>query len=997
MENKKGLSIIEAFMALDELDDLYEGKSFSLYNNDDIEKAKQFTEEINQEEKEVELQVIDVNADSLEHLKQNKEYIGQAIIQCNACKATRFIDMEELQSSENDVELYNLGLECPYCHSDSNGYSLIGQVGKMVEEEPEIENDETPDEEEATIENDVEEEEVQEEVVEEEPTEEESETTDSLEDDEEQDYMETDAEDDTTEEDDLAESFGTVYDRDDVAWDDTEEYEPIKVITEEVDNLSEEVIQEQPQVILEAIEDVRDFTVEEYFKELFIQPKKLKEITIKDSFNNNVLYKGDYEELTEDILESQLSTFETCGDKLVINVDTTEYIPEKYFNYVVTRYCTNKDYVEVYDVASTDLLAEGSIGDVTDECSHYTVVGIETPRSIEIKILNHNDIQVLNEAKEDLSDETLLIHEIITKNKGEVARIFRPGTWESELANSIREGIDLESIFTEFVLPLKDEILVRLYKEVTGYIDLVDEALSKLGMTINRDQVVFKEEVLTESLDEPTEVIEETEEVIEEDYEYTLLDELVNRYRYQYNKSTHEDIWFNIVADYEDEELANDVLAALEDEYDGHTVDADIYEEFEDDEDDIFEEDMNEVVSEDYDPLLRIEYVCWLDQDGDLGTTIPTPEFELAKEECIRNKFYSVEKQITEIDEEGNPISDMEAEEIWINPDYDPNYNPEEDDDDWYDEEELELDENCKVEESKSFLVSDKLGQSIFECKDRKELSERITECRNNNKPYKVQRSEKEGYRYTVLIEALPATRSSNVTTYMSEHDKEIVKKICRIAKDICDSIETHYDIQADPRLVVSDIIQDLRLISGDLDINELECTPINELTKYLYQAYDGFTQFMNDITRTQRDKARELSIALQALDGPAFTKQAIDKKINSRQFLQAVRTGQIDYVDPIMLESYFIIDREDFTKSINEYLDTFEDDLSRYYLISNVRYDDEENIIVEGILHEEETEKEVQFTLHPTNKLNENYNVEYDYKVTNNFNEDIFGLNLYE
>lgn len=996
MENKKGLSIIEAFMALDELDDLYEGKSFSLYNNDDIEKAKQFTEEIDQAEKEVELQVIDVNADSLEHLKQNKEYIGQVIIQCNACKATRFIDMEELQSSETDVELYNMGLECPYCHSDSNGYSLIGQVGKMVEDEPEIENDEKV-EEEPTIENDVEEETESEVEETEETVEEESETTDSLEDEEEQDYMETEAEDDTTEEDDLAESFGTVYDRDDVAWDDTEEYEPIKVITEEVDNLCEEVTQEQPQVILEEIEDVRDFTVEEYFKELFIQPKKLKEITIKDSFNNNVLYKGDYEELTKDILESQLSTFETCGDKLVVNVDTTEYIPEKYFNYVVTRYCTNKDYVEVYDVASTDLLAEGSIGDVTDECSHYTVVGIETPRSIEIKILNHSDIQVLNEAKEDLSDETLLIHEIITKNKGEVARIFRPGTWESELANSIREGIDLESIFTEFVLPLKDEVLVRLYKEVTGYIDLVDEALSKLGMTINRDQVVFKEEVLTESLNESTEVIEETEEVIEEDYEYTLLDELINRYRYQYNKSTHEDIWFNIVADYEDEELANDVLAALEDEYDGRTLDDEIFEEFEDDEEDIFEEDMNKVVSEDYDPLLRIEYVCWLDKEGDLGTTIPTSDFELAKEECIRNKFYSVEKQVTEIDEEGNPISDMEAEEVWINPDYDPNYNPEEDDD-WYDdEEELELEENCKVEGSKSFLVSDKLGQNIFECKDRKELSERITECRNNNKPYKVQRSEKEGYRYTVLIEALPTTRSSNVTTYMSDYDKEIVKKICRIAKDICDSIETHYDIQADPRLVVSDIIQDLRLISGDLDINELECTPINELTKYLYQAYDGFTQFMSDITRTQRDKARELSIALQALDGPAFTKQAIDKKINSRQFLQAVRTGQIDYVDPMMLESYFIIDREDFTKSINEYLDTFEDDLSRYYLISNVRYDEEENIIVEGILHEEEAEKEVQFTLHPTNKLNENYNVEYDYKVTNNFNEDIFGLNLYE
>jgi len=854
--NKNGLSIIEAFMALEDLDDLYESKSFSLNDKEEVEQAQEYKSEIDSQQKETELQVIDVDADSLEHLKDNKGYIGQAIIQCNACKATRFIDLENLESSESDNELYNIGEECPYCHSDFTGYSLIGQVGKMVEEEPEIDNDEKVDDE-PSIENDVEDEIEPEDTLEdtEEDQEEEQESSDNLfDEDEEQDYMETDLEDDT-EEDNLSESFGTVYDQDDVEWDDTEEYTPIH------EDIKEDVLEnvdldyEEDKIIIEEIEDIKEYTLGEYIKDVFIQPSKLKEIIIKDSFNNNILFKGDYDDLNKDLLDSTLVTFETCGDKLVVNVDKSENDPNRYFNYLVGRYCTNKDFVEVYDVASTDLLAAGSINNVINFVQHYTVVGIETPKYIEIKILNNSNIKVLNEAKEDLSDEDLLIHEIINKNGGEVYKIFRPGTWENVLTNNIKNGEELDHVFNSLILPLKDEVLVRLFKDVTGYLDDVDEALNKLGMKLQESNVVFKDK-----------------KEVKEDYEYHLLNDLINKYRYEYNKDNHEDIWFDIVSDYDSEELANDVLAALEDDFDGHELL----------DNDIFEEEMNDKIDEDYEPLLRVEYVYWFDEEGNYGTSTTYTDLESCKNACIDNNGYSVEKQVTEIDEEGNPISDMEASEIWFNPDHDPSRAG----DDVL--EELDQNKEQEVISEEHFLVSDKLGkkevETIFECKDRKELSERITEARNNKQPYKVQRSDKEGYRYTVILESNSLVKtSSNVTKTISDEDKEIVKKICRISKDICDSIENHYNIEVDPRFVVSDIIQDLRLISGDLDVNELESTPLNQLTSYLYKAYDGFSQYVHDTFNVRRDRARELSMALKALDSEQFTPQAIDNKINSR------------------------------------------------------------------------------------------------------------------
>ena len=94
------MSILDAFIALrdDDFEDVNEGKAYSVYSKDKMEKAKKFLDE--EATKEVKLEVIDVNADSLEHVKEGKEYVGQMLLQCASCRSVKFCDMEALVEVE---------------------------------------------------------------------------------------------------------------------------------------------------------------------------------------------------------------------------------------------------------------------------------------------------------------------------------------------------------------------------------------------------------------------------------------------------------------------------------------------------------------------------------------------------------------------------------------------------------------------------------------------------------------------------------------------------------------------------------------------------------------------------------------------------------------------------------------------------------------------------------------------------------------------------------
>jgi hypothetical protein len=109
---------------------LTEGKKFNLRDDTDLENAKIY-KKIG-EETDDNLVVIDPSIESED--EENAPKLGKAILQCKACKTSKFEDTDKLVKSEEDGDVYNIEDACPHCGA-TLGYYYIGQVGKKEGEE----------------------------------------------------------------------------------------------------------------------------------------------------------------------------------------------------------------------------------------------------------------------------------------------------------------------------------------------------------------------------------------------------------------------------------------------------------------------------------------------------------------------------------------------------------------------------------------------------------------------------------------------------------------------------------------------------------------------------------------------------------------------------------------------------------------------------------------------------------------------------------------------
>ena len=113
-----------------EKESLTESKKFNIRDDKDLENAqiyKKIGEETNDD-----LVVIDPSVESED--EENAPKLGKAILQCKACKTSKFEDVDKLVKSEEDENIYNIDDTCPHCGANA-GYYYIGQVGKKHEEE----------------------------------------------------------------------------------------------------------------------------------------------------------------------------------------------------------------------------------------------------------------------------------------------------------------------------------------------------------------------------------------------------------------------------------------------------------------------------------------------------------------------------------------------------------------------------------------------------------------------------------------------------------------------------------------------------------------------------------------------------------------------------------------------------------------------------------------------------------------------------------------------
>lgn len=110
---------------------LKESEAVSLNDEDAVKKAKEI---LNKEEEETPEQIVDVDANTVDKLKDS--YIGNVVLLCPVCKTPRYIKPELLKKDE-ETGMFNVGEECTHCGS-TDGFEAVGQIAKpdIAVEEP---------------------------------------------------------------------------------------------------------------------------------------------------------------------------------------------------------------------------------------------------------------------------------------------------------------------------------------------------------------------------------------------------------------------------------------------------------------------------------------------------------------------------------------------------------------------------------------------------------------------------------------------------------------------------------------------------------------------------------------------------------------------------------------------------------------------------------------------------------------------------------------------
>lgn len=1069
MKDNQFYEITDAFLALRDIDDdavegmlradkkardaqIHEGKAFSIQaGSKDVEAAKQFLEEDAADGDEIE--VIDVDADTVDHLKKNTEYVGQGILCCNRCKTNRFIDMDLLVASEVDEEVFNVDDECPHCHDAGSGYALIGQVGKVQKEEPA----EAPAEDEATIDNDAVdaeaaafendlEDETEEPAEDEVPaTDEEEPEIDTFAEEPEDDGMETNTSEDELDDLDLpalgdeVNSDETEEDEDNVkeslqedvqmnamaeeAWmmnrviasmnneeayygswlylwpdgetkeecaydfGDREAFEELKdkFIRTYKHYHADGLYNAEPEVVeyahmmdgrlglakIENLGPVESFVRESFecsvagdlFKAI-TSPENVDKIIIIDVSDEEgeprKVFQGSREDVPMNVMGSPCKSFDVADGYLSCNIDSDIENTNRPLSKALECFNDDKtDKVLIWDQAKGEEVFAGTKADACDKFGNCEFVSFETPAVIRINISNPGILSCdeLEDAEPE-TDVTKLIKKIIDANNLSQYKTDKPNTNEYWIRACLEENDDVELIYESFVRPTEDKDLIREFKAVTGYNNALEAAYeagfaaASVNSSINEDKDAKCNHCGSDV------VTEEVDTAVQE--AFMSRDAMIDELEYlgvHYNFDRFDDRQIYRILEKERIKAAKkaDMKAAEAETSLPGTCDA-----------------------------------CGARLND--GGTCPVCDHG-------EEQLEALDKPVT-LDTVKAEVAAVEA----------PEASKEQNDDG----------EQPIKEVVKSF-------------KSRKELAEAVNDCKTNNKSYTIRRSTTEGYRYDLITEdvddeevtsLVPAQSGAieivddipqEMPAEYSPQQRQLMDNIHRVAIDISDAIQRHYSIEADPQLIVADIIRDLQLISGDVSVDDLGDSAADRATKDLFRSYNEFYAFVDELISAESGTTfvstpeAKLRQAIQMLHGPNFSPENIDRMIGSTAFLTAARGGNVPYIaasdipllealDDLLTEG-IDVDTDIFDAEMNSYFNESYDE-TVVYTTTEGHVIEDGTVVLEGLIQCDEVVKPVTFTLTPNTKITEDVEdreaalaetMAGTFTVTNNISEEVF------
>lgn len=816
---------------------LKEGRSYPLrqLGDSELEEVKKF---IHKNPDDIEIEVIDANADSVDHVKENKDYIGQAILCCCKCKSNRFIDLDKLVASDNDKDLYNVDDECPFCKSDGEGFELIGQVGKVEEPSVELENDESDAEGEA-FENDFVKEEPQETEEESEEVEEPAEEKEEVEDEEEIDAMETSeheddlepSDDDISLEDIIEESL--VKDGDEEVtdflkgeyiheakkrtnyaeeawlmnnvisginneeayfsswlyiWPDgcsKDECEYYFGNAEDFEELKQEFIDTYKAYHSDGLFDVDKETLEyarkwdvilglpeiehlraDFIREEVEDEEEFKLETVGDLFSlivesedlENVVIDGvEQKEISEEILEQDFKSFNVGEGFLVA------YVSEDDGKISVEDLLSKFDDEESFKISLMDSeefeeVITGSKEEVLEKCGTYFIDTLQKPEHLVISISDREEKEV----------EESLFEEICKVNKLASYRADKADSTEFWIKESLETKEDLDIIYRDYVKGTK---LAERFKSEYNYTPSDESRIIREGFT-NEEMIEYMDLCNELGLKTGADIVKFAQEHGNVK-DHALLDAMRLEVAYRSDKDAKADkkqlkrccdgkcelsvdggkTWEECSLEEFDEVPYEEVICEskiVEEKFPSLPT----YDPLEDKfaEDNISEE----VVREDkiptlptYDPLEESVDEEEITEEETEVTEEPVTEVEAKVEDTLKDlrseekdAIDSYEKAIDEISE--IEAAESEKEEIIATLNH-----IKEEEEEHVEELNAHLPEEGEESEEEDYITETK----ITSFKTRKELAEAITDCKNNKRPCKVVRSEKEGFRFDLVEE----------------------------------------------------------------------------------------------------------------------------------------------------------------------------------------------------------------------------------------------------
>ena len=459
-----------------------------------------------QEEREAEIakaklarieKIVDLDAESEEDLLPS--YVGKLIIQCPQCMTLFYKKEEDIATSEENPDVVNINEPCQHC-GNSSGYTLIGKVDQVGEEEAaeydvedfddnelnlDFENDfeeetekvEEPVEEEGTVEEGNEEE------LELEPIEDEEEVTESLTLNEDvEDDVEVDEENDTPVEDEIEEEEVEETSEEAIEEEPVEEIltsvEEVKEIAAEAGEEVAEVVKENPEVEAEEIKEITDEVVE---ATLEVEEKSEEEV-VEDEISEE-------DEVEEEVVEESLteSVDKELDDKLKAHNEYIEYLKEMIEKEEKSLANAKNDFVKKSIQSRIDALKADLEAALPEALKDEVTTELPTAEEVELEATeNKEEKEDTNESlNESLEEDTVATKRVRSRSKAEV------------IALELRKHPLFRSLSTRTV----QRLLIPYFEDCFGKEDLSVERMVEFFSEGGFGTYVFDE---YSSLDEAT-------------------------------------------------------------------------------------------------------------------------------------------------------------------------------------------------------------------------------------------------------------------------------------------------------------------------------------------------------------------------------------------------------------------------------------------------------------------------------------------------------------